>query len=134
MVSSAFTLSTTNLKAVNNMQLRDEAIAAASGAIELVISSAFTSDPTGQEIDIDINNNGTTDYKVTVAEPQCVGFTVADEVEGTSTDLEHLSKSTWDTIWDIEATVNDTASGTRLKMRQGVLIRLGDTEKNNLCS
>ena len=54
-VVSAFTLSSSNLKAVGNMQARDESVAAADQAIELVISSAFTDAPVAQEVNVDIN-------------------------------------------------------------------------------
>jgi Tfp pilus assembly protein PilX len=42
MVISAFMLSNTNLKAVGNMQFRDEAIAAANVAIERSLAKTFT--------------------------------------------------------------------------------------------
>ncbi|WP_341707785.1 hypothetical protein [Halopseudomonas sp.] len=134
MVSSAFTLSTTNLKAVNNMQMREEATAAANSAIELVISSAFATSPTAQEIDVDMNNNGTADYTVNVAEPQCVSYTLAESASASSVTLGVMSDKTWDTLWDIQATVNDAATGTNVTMRQGVLVRLSDAQKINLCS
>lgn len=134
MVSSAFTLSTTNLKAVNNMQMREEAMAAANNAIELVISSQFTNTSTVQPINIDLNNNGSTDYTVNVAVPQCVSYTLAESASESSVTLGVMSDKTWDTLWDITATVNDAASGTNLTMRQGVLVRLNDAQKTNLCS
>ncbi len=134
MVSSAFTLSTTNLKSVNNMQMREEAMAAANSAIELVISSAFTTSPAGEEIAIDMNNNGTTDYTVTVAAPQCVSYTLAESASASSVTLGVMSDKTWDTLWDIEATVNDAASGANMTVRQGILVRLADAQKTNLCS
>ena len=59
--TSAFMLSTGNLKAVGNMQFRNEATAAANMAIEQMISSAFTNAPTGETIPVDIDNNGSTD-------------------------------------------------------------------------
>ena len=57
MVGSAYTLSGTNLKAVGNMQFRNEAIAAANIGIEKVLSSAFTTSPTGEQVNVDINND-----------------------------------------------------------------------------
>lgn len=134
MVSSAFTLSTTNLKSVNNMQMREEAMAAANSAIELVISSAFVVNPTAQPINIDIDNNGTANYTVQVAAPQCISYSIAEAADGTSEQLKALSADTWNTLWDIEATVNDVASGTSLIVRQGIMVRLGEAQKNSLCS
>lgn len=134
MVSGAFTLSTTNLKAVHNMQLREEATAAAAAAIEQMISSAFVDSPQSQQILIDLNNNGVADYTVEIAEPQCVGYSQAEANAASSVTLGVMSDSTWDTLWEITATVSDPASGTDLTMRQGVRVRLGDAQKTNLCS
>ncbi len=134
MVGSAFTLSTTNLKAVGNMQVREEAIAAANAAIEQIISGAFATNPVAQQILIDINNNGTTDYTVEVAQPQCVGFTLAASAAASSVTLGTMSDSTWDTLWEITATVNDVASGASATVRQGIRVRLGNAQKTNLCS
>lgn len=134
MVSSAFTLSTTNLKSVNNMQMREEAMAAANSAIELVISSNFTADPDTQDISVDLNNSGTAEYTVAIEAPTCISYTQAEAEEESSVTLGVLSDSTWDTLWEIKATVNHAASGTNLVMRQGVLVRLGDAQKTNLCS
>lgn len=134
MVGSAFTLSTTNLKAVGNMQVREEAIAAANAAIEQIISGAFATNPVAQQVFIDINNNGTTDYTVDVAQPQCVGFTLAASAAASSVTLGTMSDSTWDTLWEITATVNDVASGASATVRQGIRVRLGNAQKTNLCS
>ena len=49
-VLSAFTFSSSNLKSVGNMQIREEALAAANLATEQVIASPFTDAPTAQEI------------------------------------------------------------------------------------
>jgi type II secretory pathway pseudopilin PulG len=71
-VASTFTLSVTNLKSVTNTQLRNEAIAAANAAIEQVMSSSFTNSPAPESINIDINNDGATDYTVQFAAPVCI--------------------------------------------------------------
>lgn len=134
MVGGAFTLSSVNLKAVGNMQVREEAIAAANAAIERVIASAFASNPQPTEIPVDINNNGTVDYVVMIGQPQCVGFTQATAAEASSVTLGVLSDSTWDTLWEIVATVNDASSGAKATIRQGVRVRLGNAQKLNLCA
>src|SRR5688572_26041587 len=71
LVTSAFTLSNTNSKSVGNMQIRNEAVAAANKAIEQVVSSPFTAAPAAEAIDVDLNNDGTTDYTVAFAAPTC---------------------------------------------------------------
>lgn len=45
-----------------------------------------------------------------------------------------MSDSTWDTLWEITATVNDVASGASATVRQGIRVRLGNAQKTNLCS
>lgn len=126
MVSSAFMLSSTNLKSVGNMQYRDEAIGAANVAIEQVISSsAIFITPTSQEIVVG-------SYSVNVAAPVCLYAT--EVVTNTSGDqnpniyIEGSGGSSTlgflDTQWEITATVNDGMSGTRVTTRQGIKITL----------
>jgi len=72
-VTTAFSLSTTNLRSVGNMQIRDEAIAAANLAIEMEVGSPFTNAPAAvNDRPVDIDNDGTTDYLVDIAQPQCI--------------------------------------------------------------
>src|SRR5687767_15685442 len=71
MVTSAFTLSNTNSKSVGNMQIRNEAIAAANKAIEQVVNSPFTDAPAPETVVVDLNNDGTTDYTVEFNTPVC---------------------------------------------------------------
>ena len=81
MLITALNLGTSNFRSVSNMQFREEAIAAANRAIELVISSNFATSPTAQEINVDIDQDDTVDYVVLVDEPQCVQATIAEEFE-----------------------------------------------------
>lgn len=133
-VVNAFSLSSSNLKSVGNMQQREETIAAANQAIELVISSAFTTVPVAQTINVDINNDGTNDYAVAVAIPVCVRAMVAGSASGSDVELgSAMSSSNWNTDWDIDATVTDAASGTSVRVRQGVRVLLNDTQKTSVC-
>lgn len=73
-VIAAFTLSQGNLKAVGNIQVRNEAVAAANRAIEEVVTSLLPASaplttPVGTQSDVDINNDGQVDYNVTIAPP-----------------------------------------------------------------
>lgn len=128
MVTTAFTLSSGNLKAVGNMQVRDEAIAAANVAIERIISTdtVFLS-PAASTTTIG-------PYTVTVATPVCIG-----EMEikaGTSADpnANMLAEGSPAgsgaasgykvTYWDITATVDDSATGARAEVHQGIKITL----------
>ncbi len=134
-VVNAFTLSSSNLKQVNNMQLRDEALSAANQAIEQVISSPFTNAPTAETINVDLNKDGTTDYVVQIALPSC-GRAVQATVAALS-DVElgsaMSSGGSWNTEWDLSATVTDAASGASVVVKEGVRVLLTDTQKTAVC-
>lgn len=133
-VVNAFTLSSSNLKSVGNMQMRDESIAAANQAIEQVLSSNFTDPPTATSINVDINKDDTNDYVVSVAAPACIRALVAASSDGCDSEHPELcSGSTWNTEWDIDASVKDVASGASVRVRQGVRVLLTDTQKTAVC-
>lgn len=129
MVSTAFMLSTTNLKSVGNMQFRDEALAAANAAIEDVISSdAIFFAPAEQTKTVG-------DYEVVVKAPVCLYAT--DVVTSSSDDANpNLHQESagggggatvsgyQDTYWDIAAEVKDAFSGTHVVTHQGIKITL----------
>ena len=134
-VSTAFTLSGSNLKSVRNMQLRNEAIAAANLAIEQVISSPFTNSPTAETIGVDINQDGKNEFNVDIAVPVCTRASIASDASPSSLSLP-VSMSTsnfWNTIWDLDATVNDPISGTSVHVRSGTRVKLSDSQKNLVC-
>lgn len=128
MVTGAFTLSNTNLKAVGNMQFRDEATAAANLAIEQLVTSFTTAVPVAQNIQVDLNNDGVTDYTVAitptcigssvVAEPAAIGFQGSEELPGLS--VGGTSSSNFRTLWNIDALVTDSVSGARVRVHHGV--------------
>ncbi|MES2500922.1 MAG: PilX N-terminal domain-containing pilus assembly protein [Pseudomonadota bacterium] len=135
MVTSAFTLSTTNLKSVGNMQAKDEAVAAANKAIEQVLSSPFTTAPTAEQINVDINNDGTADYLVAIATPVCIRASIESAAVKSSGSLPSMSTfNSYNTIWDIEATVNDAKTGTKTTVRSGVRILLTQAQKDVVCT
>ena len=134
-VVNAFTLSSSNLKSVNNMQLRGEALAAANQALEQVISSPFTASPAGEAINVDINKDGTNDYVVVIATPVCGKAVQATSSAKSDVDLPGMSTgSTWNTEWDLEATVTDATTGASIKVKQGVRVLLSDTQKTAVCA
>lgn len=135
LVVNAFTLSSSNLKAVGNMQARDEAIAAANQAIELVVSSSFTDAPVKQEVNVDINKDGATDYTVTVEKPKCIRATEVPNPDKCDEDLKALcAENNWHTSWDLQATVGDAASGASAVVHQGVRVKLTNSQKKAVCS
>lgn len=133
-VGSSFMMSGTNLKAVGNTQSRDDALAAANSVLELVLSTPFTDSPTAQSIDVDLNNDSTYDYRVDIARPECIGATVADAMPASSATLPTMGSDTWNTVWDIKATVNDNVSGASMVVHSGVRVLLTEVKKKAVCA
>jgi hypothetical protein len=122
---------------MNNMQFRSEAIAAANKAIEQVISSPFTAAPAAETIQVDLDNDATTDYLVEIAVPQCVYAAPAFGADPSSLSLPPTMSvaSTWNTVWDIDANVNadDNVGGAAVRVRSGVRVLLTEVEKDVVC-
>lgn len=139
-VVSAFTMSSSNLKSVGNMQAREESIAAASQAIETLISTgstAFYNTTSAVTYTVDINKDGTPDYSVVVAPPLCVGSRQASQAAPSDVELPAALQSgaDWNTDWDIDATVTDLkGSGATVRVRQGVRVRLTQALKSAACA
>lgn len=145
LVTSAFSLSTSNLKSVGNMQMRNEAIAAANLAIEQVISSPFTNSPVAETISVDINDDGISDYVVAIAKPTCVRASIASNAVSSSASFNSLAVTGGDgtsamtvsgyynTLWDIDATVSDAVSGASVRVRSGTRVKLTESQKNSVC-
>jgi Tfp pilus assembly protein PilX len=140
MVVSAFTATTVNTRAVGNMQFRAEAVAAANQAIERVLGSPFTDSPAAESIDVDIDNNGTADYQVAFAVPTCVAATKFSTASAPPSSLSlgsgfAVAGSTfYKTIWDLDATVTHSATGTSVNVRQGVRVLLTQAQYNTVCA
>jgi Tfp pilus assembly protein PilX len=144
MVTTAFTLNTSNLKSVGNMQFRNESIAAANKAIEQSIATnfpvGFLTVPAAQTFTYDVNNDGTTDYTIGLTTPACKESTqlplgaIAGSCSGTRGGaLAGCPKANWSTMWDITATVRDAVSGAEVAVNQGVRIEVTDVQKASLC-
>jgi hypothetical protein len=126
-VTTALTLNSTNLKSVGNMQVRNEAIAAANNAIEQVISGPFAITPASTQISIDIDKDDAVDYVVDVNVPTCL-YNVSEVTSsgsGNYTDVEtpgfETAPPTFNTLWDIQAVVRDARSNTTIvTVHQGV--------------
>jgi hypothetical protein len=135
MVIAAQTLSTANVKAVGNMQFRNEAIAAANKAITLVLSSPFTTTPTEETIYADIDSDGATDYVVAMAQPQCLRTVEVEPAKPSSTGLRMVG-GTYVTTWDLQAIVsgNENAGGAAVEVHSGVRVLLTKDQKDAACS
>jgi Tfp pilus assembly protein PilX len=138
MLISALVLSTANFRSVSNMQFREEAIAAANRAIDEVISSNFTASPTAEEVNVDIDNDGDTDYIVQIDEPQCISAAQAFGADPSSESLPVAMTvtSTWNTVWDIRASVlaDENAGGAAVVVRVGIRALLAEAQKDAVCT
>ena len=142
MVISAYSLSSTNFKAVGNMQFRNESIAAANKAIEQVIGTDFATGfikvPAQQSIAYYNNTDRKADYTVVVDPPVCVQASVTSgglsAGQFSSADLEGFNVSTnYTTLWDIKATVTDAVSGTAVVVRQGLRTQITSIQREVVC-
>ena len=138
MMISALVMSTSGFRSVSNMQFREEAIAAANRAIDQVISSPFMLTPTEETISVDIDNDGDEDYSVEIDEPVCISATKAFGADPSSLQVspDLTVASTWNTVWDIRATVNadENAGGASVVVRAGVRYLLSEADKNAVCT
>jgi len=138
MLISALVLSTSGFRSVSNMQFREEAIAAANRAIDQVISSPFALSPGAETILVDIDNDGVDDYTVEIEEPVCIAATQAFDADPSSLSVSPslTVSSTWNTVWDIRATINadDNAGGAAIVVRAGVRYLLSEADKDVVCT
>lgn len=140
MVVTAYSLSTMNLRAAGNVQMREEAIAAANLAIEDVITtglfeqtSFYSTFP--RTISVDINNDEVTDYSVQLPVPVCVRAERASTTTTSSVTLPGMSAtSAWNTVWELDATAQDAATGVKVQVLQGIRVLLSDVERNQVCA
>ncbi len=133
-VLSAYSFSSSNLKSVGNMQMREEALAASNLAAEQIIASPFTDAPIAQEINVDINKDGINDYVVVVEAPTCIKALIASSPGNSQFGFNTGGGgSTWNTEWDIYSRVTDASSGASIQIRQGVRVRLSEVQKNLVC-
>jgi Tfp pilus assembly protein PilX len=139
MVITALRLANSNLRAVGNMQFRDEAIAAANRAVNTVLESNFTASPVAEVIAVDIDEDARPDYQVSIAQPVCVRASQASEELRSSLSLPARlsSESTWSTVWEVDASVSaaDTnLSGAAVRVRSGVRVLVDQATKDAHCN
>ena len=137
MIMAALAIGGANFRTVTNMQFRDEAIAAANKAIDQVVSSPFALAPAAEDIEVDLDNDGTKDYDVHIDEPQCLRARVAETTLPSSISLppEMGSTSSWNTVWELQATVTgDNAGEAAVDVRTGVRVLLSEAQKDAVCT
>ena len=140
MVASAFSISQVNTRSVGNMQLREEAVAAANRAIEQIIASPFSVTPAAESIDVDLDNDGRPEYQVAFEMPSCISATQIASAAPPPSSLTLGSAFTtsagtfYRTVWDLDASVMHLASGTSVHVRQGVRVLMTQAEYNSSCT
>ena len=127
LVLSAIRSSTINMRIAGNMQMQEEAKAAAYTAIETVISSStFTTTPPATTR---VSIGKLADYPVTFAKPTCVSAypTVKTDpgLPEECTGSAGLMPVCYWTTWDISASVIDPFSGASTEAHQGVRVLAG---------
>jgi hypothetical protein len=143
MVMTVYSLSTVNIRAVSNVQAREEAIAAVKMEIEKVVGSPFTANPSGAaklafpvniDNDLDDTDQPVNDYFVDIDEPLCERATSADSLASSSVQLPGFSPgSAYNTVWKIRGTAFDTVHGTRVTVTHRVRVLLSEIDKNAVC-
>jgi Tfp pilus assembly protein PilX len=148
LVVSAIRFSNINLRLAGNAQTQAESAAAAQVAIEQVIQSvlAGTTNLSSVATTTTTVSTGGASYTVTVSKPKCnmnqnVDTTTLDPSKASdracfglgsneammtsSGGLTSGPSACKDQMWDIAASVGDTASGSNVNMLQGVSLRVG---------
>ena len=142
---TAINFTNINTKIAGNQQFKKEAESAAQQAIEQIISADFTTNPQATTVNIDINNDGTTDYVVSIAKPACLVISpikVLDLDIAKPDDVACFTSAKFgpaggvgnslcsNTKWDVQATVTDSGStgssgsGAKAVTHQGILKRV----------
>jgi competence protein ComGC len=118
LVVSAISWSTINLRVTGNMQTLGEARAAVDMAVNQLISAPLGS--SSPAIDVDLNNDGTNDYSVTIASITCVGVKPSAATGAESGPM-------WDSVWEVQANVTDLRyhSGVAVNLTEGVSVYAG---------
>jgi hypothetical protein len=160
LAASAVRSSTTNLRAVGNMQSRQEALASAQAAVERTISTPqFTVQPAAvaaRPVAIDLDGNGVADYSATLTPaPRCYNYRAVRNLEldpdlptdvpclrssaGTGSGIETAGGSSAadslcaDSEWNVRVVIAEAGSGTSVAINQGVAVRGIVTDAVNSC-
>ncbi|MBI5658208.1 MAG: pilus assembly protein [Nitrosomonadales bacterium] len=150
LVLSAIRSGNVNMRIVGNMQAQEETANASVQAIEEVISTNFTADPSAVSavIAVDINNDGEADYDANITTPVCkanLAVTNANldpanpadascisSAAARDTGLRDMRKAAvvtgqswcYQQEWEVRAQVTDDRTGATAASRQGVSLRV----------
>lgn len=156
-----FKTTTTNVRITGNVQVRNEALAAAQVALASTISNTqFSTNPAliaATPFSVDIDGDGKADYNVTRnPQPKCnkVKTIKANQLDpsvpadlacmgsaadrGAGIESAMASAATGDSLcanseWNIRASVKDPASDAEVAIHQGVSLRVLVTDADSAC-
>lgn len=146
MAVSGYKLTQGNLMVIGNMESRDQAVAAATDALEdLMSTSLFVTNPANMVLSpcgaanrkcYDINGDGVNDIEVSFSAPTCQTvkplrtseLKMPAQASCVIQDSEYSMCA--DSIWEVQATAVDTLTGAKAVVRQGValLVLINDVE------
>lgn len=133
LAASAIKMSTTSLRAVNSMQSRSEALAAAQNAIEQILNSNFAANIGAVANTYTVAVDADKSYDVTITTP-CLKQLLT--IKNSSLDLTNpedvkcydTTTNPWsacaNTVWQINASVSEGFFGTNVQLVQGASLRM----------
>lgn len=140
LVVSAMRSSNINLRIAGNMQMQEEAVAAAQQATEIILSTNFTTNPVASSVLVTI---GQATYTANVLQPTCSGSkpvlnsepNIPDECISSGAaqntgivfaSAPAIGGTSWcyDQQWDVQANVADPSTGASANMHQGVSLKV----------
>jgi Tfp pilus assembly protein PilX len=133
---TAMNASNTNLKIASNTQMRAEVTAAVQQEIDKVVSTNFALNPASVagSKPVDINNDGTVDYNVVIATPECIAsqgvLQKSLDVVNNAADRKcsrgqgQQYSYCYNTRWDVGGNATDPLSGATMTIHQGVSMRV----------
>lgn len=132
---SAIRLSTVNLRAVANAQVRSEAMSAAQRTIDLILSSNFTDNIAGTQQVLTVTEGGK-NYTVSVTRPCLVSLTPIKNADLDITLTEDLKcvdtvsnpySACAQTIWQLQANASSGWFGANITLTQGTGIKMDNS-------
>lgn len=132
---SAIRLSTVNLRAVANAQVRSEAMSAAQRTIDLILSGNFTDNIAGTQQVLAVTEGGK-NYTVSVARPCLVSLTPIKNADLDITLAEDLKcvdtvsnpySACAQTIWQLQANASSGWFGANVTLTQGTGIKMDNS-------
>ncbi len=132
---SAIRLSTVNLRAVANAQVRSEAMSAAQRTIDLILSGNFTDNIAGTQQVLTVTE-GSKNYTVSVARPCLVSLTpiknadldiaLAEDLKCVDT-VSNPYSACAQTIWQLQANASSGWFGANVTLTQGTGIKMDNS-------